>query len=302
MGKKKTLEEIAKDGKKVGLTLLSKKEMGVHFNYKWRCKKNHIIFKESQRLKEKRKFHCRKCFEESRGFFDYTYENLKKLVQKKGGELLSKKDKEYKASVILKVKCDKGHIFNPYALATVAGRWCGDCFKIKKRTTIKNNKKRCARCEKFKPFSEFSKRKDKYLNLGTYCKICERLRQDEKEIRVQKKDPLVFIGRHFRSYKSSAKKRGIYFNLDKKFLIDLYKFQNGLCALSDEKMTFEIGKGRITKLPGNISLDRINSKRGYIKGNVRFVCTILNNLKWELDNEIFIKMIKKIYDYQNFKR
>jgi hypothetical protein len=92
-----------------------------------------------------------------------------------------------------------------------------DCFYIKKRTTIKKNKKRCARCEKFKPFSEFSKRKDKYLNLGTYCKICERLRQDEKEIRVQKKDPLVFIGRHFRSYKSSAKKRGIYFNLDKEF-------------------------------------------------------------------------------------
>jgi hypothetical protein len=35
MGRKKTLEEIAKDGKKVGFTLLSKKEMGFHFNYKW---------------------------------------------------------------------------------------------------------------------------------------------------------------------------------------------------------------------------------------------------------------------------
>lgn len=124
MGRKKTLEEIAKDGKKVGFTLLSKKEMGFHFNYKWWCKKNHIIFKESQRLKEKRKFYCRKCFEESRGFFDYTYVNLKKLVQKKGGELLSKKDREYKASVILKVKCDKVHIFRPYASATVADKWC----------------------------------------------------------------------------------------------------------------------------------------------------------------------------------
>jgi hypothetical protein len=54
------------------------------------------------------------------------------------------------------------------------------------------------------------------------------------------------------------------------YLIDLYGAQDGKCALSGLQMMHTLGNH------ASISIDRIDSKRGYLVGNVQLVCQFIN--------------------------
>jgi hypothetical protein len=56
-------------------------------------------------------------------------------------------------------------------------------------------------------------------------------------------------------------------------------------------MTYVAGSGRITT---NISLDRIDSSVGYVRGNVQFVCNVVNRIKQELLQEELLLWCKRI--------
>ena len=51
-----------------------------------------------------------------------------------------------------------------------------------------------------------------------------------------RKYPNIMFGRALRSARIRAKKRGIEFNLDKKYIMDLYNEQDGKCYYSGVKM------------------------------------------------------------------
>lgn len=55
--------------------------------------------------------------------------------------------------------------------------------------------------------------------------------------------------------------------------IDLYYEQQGLCALSGLRMTYSSKPNE----PCQISIDRIDNSKNYVKGNVRLVCFWINN-------------------------
>lgn len=44
-------------------------------------------------------------------------------------------------------------------------------------------------------------------------------------------------------------------------------------------MTYVAGSGRVNT---NISIDRIDSSAGYVRGNVQFVCDVVNRMKQDL--------------------
>jgi hypothetical protein len=44
-------------------------------------------------------------------------------------------------------------------------------------------------------------------------------------------------------------------------------------------MTYSAGVGRLNT---NISLDRIDSSVGYVRGNVQFVCDVVNRMKQDM--------------------
>jgi hypothetical protein len=69
------------------------------------------------------------------------------------------------------------------------------------------------------------------------------------------------------------------FNIDAEYIMALYEKQAGLCALSGIEMTHEVGKKHV---PSNMSIDRIDSQYGYIKGNVQLVCYQINIMKQKL--------------------
>ena len=86
---------------------------------------------------------------------------------------------------------------------------------------------------------------------------------------------------------------------------NLYKKQNGLCALSGMTTTRDsyMTKGNqyiINKM--NISIDRINSDLGYTKDNIQLVSAMINRMKSDLTSKEFIDfcsitLIKRKFKY-----
>lgn len=74
-----------------------------------------------------------------------------------------------------------------------------------------------------------------------------------------------------------GKTRGYYieWSLDLQFLAELFQNQNGLCAISNEPLRFDALNDKQT----TASLDRIDSKKGYVKDNVWWVHKNVNYIK-----------------------
>jgi hypothetical protein len=66
------------------------------------------------------------------------------------------------------------------------------------------------------------------------------------------------------------------------FLNELFIKQNGQCAISGHLMTHIAGKGQV---PTNISIDRIDSKKGYQKDNIQLLCRCVNYFKMNMSNQ-----------------
>lgn len=78
------------------------------------------------------------------------------------------------------------------------------------------------------------------------------------------------------------------------YLWKLFLKQNGKCALSGLGISFGglIGEKRSST---TASLDRINSTKGYIKGNVQWVHKHINKMKWDFDQNYFLSLIEYIH-------
>lgn len=64
-------------------------------------------------------------------------------------------------------------------------------------------------------------------------------------------------------------------------LMALYEEQGGLCAVSGLKMTWMKGKIILTSM----SIDRIDSSKGYTRDNVRLICHGGNRMKGDATDE-----------------
>ncbi len=102
-------------------------------------------------------------------------------------------------------------------------------------------------------------------------------------------------GTHFSCIRNNAKARNIKFNVTLKYIWDLFVSQKRLCALSGLALEFATRAG---KYDGTVSLDRINSNRGYVKGNVQWVHKDVNYMKQDLDEQSFIQYCFAIAEHQ----
>jgi hypothetical protein len=97
-------------------------------------------------------------------------------------------------------------------------------------------------------------------------------------------------------YFSNAKRRsvnlGLPFDLDMEFLWELYQIQNRACALSGVPLFFTKNRRDLEK--GNISLDRIDSRKGYLRDNVQWVHKDINLMKMYLDESTFFDFCKRV--------
>jgi len=92
-------------------------------------------------------------------------------------------------------------------------------------------------------------------------------------------------GRLYNTIKHNAIRRGIRLSVNKKFLWELYLQQNKLCALTGLPISFSHVLKDCTA-----SLDRVDSSKGYLKGNVQWVHKKINTMKHTLSQEEFVKL------------
>lgn len=106
-------------------------------------------------------------------------------------------------------------------------------------------------------------------------------------------------GAMWKLIKRGAKKRKLEFSIDLPYVWELFLKQKRCCALTGMELKFR--KTDTDYESRTASLDRINSSKGYIKGNVQWVHKDINNMKWNFDEQYFIDMCKKIVDFNNLK-
>ena len=106
-------------------------------------------------------------------------------------------------------------------------------------------------------------------------------------------------GSIFNRIKSAAKQRKKEFTITIEYCWNLYIKQNGKCALSGLDLYLAKTNKELTQGLNTASLDRIDSSKGYIEGNVQWVHVDVNYMKQEYAEEYFLKMCDIISKYQH---
>jgi hypothetical protein len=88
-----------------------------------------------------------------------------------------------------------------------------------------------------------------------------------------------------------AKKKNLKHTVTEKYLSNILSNQNYSCALTGIKFTNEL----------KYSLDRIDSSKGYIKGNVQFVLSAINSMKMATKESNFIEMCTAVAKFKERK-
>jgi hypothetical protein len=100
-------------------------------------------------------------------------------------------------------------------------------------------------------------------------------------------------GSYISNIKRSAKNRNIEYNITPKELWEQYERQNKVCALSGVPLTMT------RKYDGNASLDRIDSSKGYVAGNIQWVDKRINIMKNNMSDAELIDWCKKILSFRS---
>ena len=168
--------------------------------------------------------------------------------------------------------------------------------------------KTCPKCNETKDESEFPAYTGGGFNFATKiynkpCKRCNASAQKEWRIRNKGKQSSQKIKRvaiEDRPWMSAVRTRlknarartkiksGIEVTVSEEYLWDLLQKQHRKCALTNAELTLERGH------PMCLSLDQINPAKGYIEGNVQWVCWCVNFAKGELSMLDFVDMCRAV--------
>lgn len=100
-------------------------------------------------------------------------------------------------------------------------------------------------------------------------------------------------GAYIAQMRRNARVRNRKFDLNPKYLWQLYEKQNRKCAISGLYIDFIVNSNN------RAALDRINPSKDYLKGNVQWVYNKINYMKWDLKQQDFIRLCKIITKYNN---
>lgn len=97
---------------------------------------------------------------------------------------------------------------------------------------------------------------------------------------------------NFTFYLKKINERNQEVNIDDEYVSKLWDSQNGKCALSKINIHLKTGKHKLN----TASLDRIDSSKGYIKGNVQFVAYGINLAKNKFSDEDLKSLLQDIVE------
>ena len=98
-------------------------------------------------------------------------------------------------------------------------------------------------------------------------------------------------GQHINGIRANAKCRDIPYKVSVDYLWNLFVKQNKRCALTGKLLSMDKDSERTA------SLDRINSTKGYVKGNVQWVHKVINLMKMDLSEPDFLKWCQTVVEH-----
>lgn len=122
--------------------------------------------------------------------------------------------------------------------------------------------------------------------------VCRKCQQLSRNVNTSK-TPESFIKNLYTQLKSTRRNSEYKWDITVEYLYQLYKKQDGKCAISGVNMTWHKGSG---KTHYNISIDRKNPDLDYVPTNVQLVCVITNIMKHTLNDVDFYWWCKTIVD------
>ena len=159
--------------------------------------------------------------------------------------------------------------------------------------------KTCRVCGVTKPLFDFHKDKCKKDGHRSACKPCAtdishkyyNANVDRIKVKVSVYNK-SYVPRRDRYIESRLKylvtkarnRKNKEFNITLSDLLDLWDEQQGLCAYTKLPLQFEANKFDL------VSLDRIDSSKGYVVGNIQLVCAAVNLMKMAMTEAQFISL------------
>lgn len=168
---------------------------------------------------------------------------------------------------------------------------------IERKELSKQGLKRCTMCKLIKSISDFrvvNRKKGPFHYF--LCNICS-VKYEKEVMSIYRQSPaaiairrqrvrrnLLTLSGRMNTWIQSALRRGMKCDLTLEYLQTIPL----LCHYTGKDLTFE------TNCYNTISLDRINSNDGYVKGNVVFCCARINNMKSDLTVDEFKSLCKAV--------
>ena len=150
--------------------------------------------------------------------------------------------------------------------------------------------KKCFRCKEDKPFTLFFRHKLTQDGYHSWCKIC----CTEGNVRSRAKANSTIEGRakiFLQNARKSAQKRQQLFDLSIADVVACWRDQQGICAYSGRDMTLDAGA------LNTVSIERIDSKEGYVPSNTILVCQAINRMKSDFDFDDFYALCKDVAQF-----
>ena len=146
----------------------------------------------------------------------------------------------------------------------------------------------CPKCQLLKHASNFGTRNRTLVSgnikvyLRSYCSVC-----DVNVVKKYNQTKVGYLKKLLGSAKSRAKKNNLPFNVSFESLLPTALDK---CPILNTPLVYSIGVGGLTeKSP---SIDRIDSSKGYIDGNVQIISHRANTLKSNATKEELIALGK----------
>jgi hypothetical protein len=179
----------------------------------------------------------------------------------------------------------------------------------------KEGKAKCKYCNEEKNIDRFQKYKSDYTSEELYEIKCYDCKYKDRAIKLENKKFTIeeFLLYLFKDCKTANKNRKRsklekfkVFDITHEDLIEEWNKQNGKCFYSGRNMVYNYSKKdysteKYNYNPEKASIDRIDSSKGYIKGNIVLCCARANTIKMDLSFDDFKDWIKDINNTINIK-
>ena len=163
------------------------------------------------------------------------------------------------------------------------GPLCKKCANAYGRKWANANREKTR--EKARKYNAANREKRKEYNRKWHEANREKLKEYER--RRHAANP---FSRTQQMMKTRSKRKGLDFNLDKEYIEQLWDDCKGICSMTGVSMK----KNSTVNDPFVMSVDRINSKKGYTKDNVRLVSRWYNVSRNNYGDKLTIEMCHRV--------